>query len=396
MAGIADMIIQGAQQTAQTAGPDIAGGIQKGAALAAQVEEIQQNRQKLEMAKQQQQVSKIEKIGELYQGATKMEPGTGRNFMLKQAIPNSIKALGLEDVFPDSTKAFLESEPVAVPFLKAKIENGELDLPAVIQTLQDKSGEGLMKLVPEMQQFGAAQEIRTQASEGLTTLSKANETRIKLNEAAKRAAAAVAPREQQAAARITDQAATAVDRIHKAVKPLVINGQAVGKGLHILDTPNVPWKRLNEVAQDFSKALVGNGPVSDAKLHALETPSFQQNFADLVSKATADPDQPAAPAMVAYWKKFGLDLHNIQQAQVNEIAATYASTAETVYKGSNPKAYTAVKQVVDEYKKGKWSGVTPKKAFKDLTPEAQAIVVKKAMEKSGKDEATVRKELGAQ
>lgn len=172
MAGIADMLVQGAMQSAQQSGEQLSSGIKTGAALAEQVERIQQNRALMEQKKQEMQQSKITKVAELYETAGKME-GKGQRFMYEKAIPNTIKALGVEDFFPESTHAILSSEPNAVPFLLSQVRQDPAKYDSIIGALQDPTGEELGRMFPDIKKFGALNELTAAARDNLKPLEDA-------------------------------------------------------------------------------------------------------------------------------------------------------------------------------------------------------------------------------
>lgn len=192
MADFASQILGIASQTAQNQ-PDLAGAVQKGADLAQHVQNIQTQRAQIEQQKQEMQMQKIGKVASLYEVAGKSE-GKHQKFMYEQAIPNTIKALGLEDYFPESTQAFFQSAPMAMPYIKSRLndpgEDSQGFMAKIMTAAQDPTGEELGKLMPEIQRFGALEEIAKEVRESGDDLLKSQQ--FGLEAARKREAAQLA------------------------------------------------------------------------------------------------------------------------------------------------------------------------------------------------------------
>jgi hypothetical protein len=124
MAGtIAEMLIgsalQGAGETA-----DLAGSLQKGAALGIQVEQTKQARATLENKKQELEMQKYEKVGGMFDTAAKMPDGPAKKAFMKQYVPKAISALGLEEAFDPAVKEMLLGDPQVASFLVSQIREG--------------------------------------------------------------------------------------------------------------------------------------------------------------------------------------------------------------------------------------------------------------------------------
>lgn len=348
MPSIAETLIGAVQSGTERTGANI----QAGAQLAEGIQNMQMNRQKLEMAKQEHELKKLDAvIGAVEKGLTAV-PSKARPAYFKGLQQNMAGALKL---------------PFTDEFIQA-ITSPDVNAGAVAQTMVQ-----FRQLVGEGIQSGDLSAAQAMAPDILDAMGgDATKFGQFLNSAVGSEVAAQAktvatqaiagPREQQVQARLTDQAATAVQRIHAALKPVLQPALNIQKGMHVLDVPNVSWKRINEVAQDFNKALTNSAVASDFKLKQLETPTLKQKIADALSFAESDPEKPADPKVVKFWMDFGRDLQNIYTQQINSLAKNQGKTAKTVYGKSNPTAVQAVDEAVNNYVSGDWmnaEGVAP-------------------------------------
>lgn len=348
MATLAEQLVGSVLQSSQNA-PDIAGNFAKGAELAQRAEQIQQQRQQLEQKKQEVQMTKLEKVGGWLETYSKMPDGAAKKAFSSQFVTNGIKAMGLEDVIHPDVIKMMTTDPMLAGYLNSKVRAGEL---SVSELSQPEKIAGYY--AKEGKQFGDQEKFKETISDEMPSLLKAEGEYLKNEAAAQRAQKISAPRMGQLEARLTDQAAGAVNKVHNAMKPVIQPALNIQKGMHILEEKNVSWKRINEVAQDFNKALTNSAVASDFKLKQLETPSLKQKIADAFSFATSDPDQPADPKVVAFWKKFGEDLGSIYNQQISALAKNQGKTAATIYKGRNDIAYKAIQEAVNNYTSGDW------------------------------------------
>jgi hypothetical protein len=173
---IANMLVQSVGQSVDK-GPDISGALTKGAQLAQTAQNIQNQRQQMEQQKQEIFMKKIEKVGGLYEIYGKAE-GKAQKVGYDVVIPNTVKALGMEDYFPQTTQAILSSSPHAVPYLIGEVRKDPAKLQSTLVALQDKSGESLGKLFPEIQKFGALSEIVSTVGDETKQLVEANKVGI--------------------------------------------------------------------------------------------------------------------------------------------------------------------------------------------------------------------------
>lgn len=123
MAGIADMIVSSALESAQKA-PDISGSITKGAELAQTIENTRLARQKLDQAKAENQLQKYSKVTDLIKIAHESKDPAIANSLWKHAIPKTVKALGTEDAF---TEEFLETAAKS-PETREKVLGYQLEI----------------------------------------------------------------------------------------------------------------------------------------------------------------------------------------------------------------------------------------------------------------------------
>ncbi len=154
-----------------------------------------------------------------------------------------------------------------------------------------------------------------------------------------------------------NQSEAAVKNIHNNPAIAQMRGQAlsVEKGQDQLNDPNHPpsWMQLNEVAQDYANALSSNKGSSDFKLKQSEQDNFDQKMASMKAFATSNPDQPADPAFIDFYKKMGDRLGQTYDKQLGRQAATLAAQSSKVYK-HNPDAAAAQQDAADSYQNGSW------------------------------------------
>ena len=157
MATLAEQLIGGVQQGIAQTGQNI----NTGAELAQHVQNIASQRAQIDNQKQQLQLQKISKVGDLYEKAGQLE-GPAQKFMFDKAIPNTIKALGVDDYYPESTQAMFKSNPAFVGFIKGEIEKDPNKGTQLFQAMADPSGEQLSQLFPEASKFGAIQDLQSE------------------------------------------------------------------------------------------------------------------------------------------------------------------------------------------------------------------------------------------
>lgn len=128
MATLAEQLVGSALQSSQQA-PDITKSITSGAALAQSVQQVQQNREKIELEKQQHQLMKVDKLTSAMEAGAKMKSKSARNAFFKNYIPSMQQALGLQDFIPADTMKMIEADPEEAKkfsLLKTKIMNGDM------------------------------------------------------------------------------------------------------------------------------------------------------------------------------------------------------------------------------------------------------------------------------
>jgi hypothetical protein len=142
---LAEMMFQSASNTVgQTA--DIAGSMAKGAQLGMQIEQTQQERQKLEQLKQEMQMKKIDSITQSFELAAQAKDPKTRNFLLKNVVPGKIKALGLEQFFNPQTLEMIQTSPEALDKfrglkidLESRVRRGEMNMAEAYQEFAAKA-----------------------------------------------------------------------------------------------------------------------------------------------------------------------------------------------------------------------------------------------------------------
>lgn len=175
MAGsIADMLIQGSSETAQSTGAGLESGIKTGAALAQNIQEMQFKRQAIEQKKQDLSLQKIKSVADTLKLANDSKDPKLRNLLLNQVAPNKAKALGVEQVYtPDFFEA-VKQAPVLLAkanglrlHLEDEVNNGRMTggQAAQIYTSQLGDVEGLA--ASDFDKFSAAQKFSV-SEEGKT------------------------------------------------------------------------------------------------------------------------------------------------------------------------------------------------------------------------------------
>jgi hypothetical protein len=157
--------------------------------------------------------------------------------------------------------------------------------------------------------------------------------------------------------RTDKQAAEATNRIHNDKDITQMRGQAnaIYRGMHLISDPNNPPSvtAMHEIAQDFASAL-NNGKVSsDFKLKSISTPTLQENMRKLESFITSNPNQPAPPEVVRFWKDMGSRLNDAYKRQMGARASTITKELGTVYK-HNQQARDAAAAAAQSYIDGSW------------------------------------------
>jgi len=176
MADIADMLVaQGLQSSAN--GSDFTGAMQKGAELAQSIQNMQEQRQKLELAKQQHHMEKVNRVMDAFEKGEKFKDTNAKNNYFKHYLPGMIKALQVDDVFNPEIMQFAQgSAEVRNKMLglrldvQNKINNGDLRGAEILdyvkskltpEELADFDGEALV----EQQKFGAMEAFKTTRAE---------------------------------------------------------------------------------------------------------------------------------------------------------------------------------------------------------------------------------------
>lgn len=154
-----------------------------------------------------------------------------------------------------------------------------------------------------------------------------------------------------------NQSEAAVQKIHNdsLIKQMRSQASSIDKGQDQLSDPNHPpsWIQLNEVANDYANALSANKGSSDFKLKQTEQESFDQKLGEIAGYVKSDPNQPADPAYVNFYKQMGDRLSSTYDKQLGQRASSLAAQSSKVYK-HNPSAAEAQQDAADSYKNGNW------------------------------------------
>lgn len=361
MASLSETLVNaGLEGTNPEAGP--ATHFIKGAELAMKANSLQQQQQQLEMKKQELQMSKIEKVGNWFETASKMEDGPAKKAFLSSYVPNGIQALGLNDLFhPDSLK-MAQSDPLMLTYMKTKVQsdpsylNSTL-LPAAAQP--DKWAT--LMASPEYAQFKGSNFTHEMLQDSVGLLKKEFDTGNKNAEAMARSKVAAAAQgiksgamQQGANVKTDEQASNSGKAIDKAAEPLLQPFRNLEKGLsrlHPRDGSKPSWTIINEVAQDASNALSGARLSSDFKLKEIKQESVDQMLGDLAYKTKSDPNQPANDATIKFWDDFMKGLKGDYSQQIARKTKEAGAEADTAF-AHNPQAQKVARNKVRRYQTG--------------------------------------------
>lgn len=182
MAGIADMIVNNAFANADKV-PDIGGSLQKGAELGATVQNIQAQRQQMEMAKEQHRVNKADKIMNAIEVGSKFTDKRAQDIYFKQHIPSMIRALKMDDVFSPEVMPYIQGSAevrdkiIGLKLdIQDKINNGELRGAAILNYAKDRLSPEELPLLDtssllDQQKFATAEANKAERAQTMASAS---------------------------------------------------------------------------------------------------------------------------------------------------------------------------------------------------------------------------------
>ncbi len=143
----------------------------------------------------------------------------------------------------------------------------------------------------------------------------------------------------------------AYNAVQHQVAPMAQQSLNIDKAIDQFSDPNHPpsWTQVSEVAQDISAALSNSKVSSDFKLNKIEKHTLDQNMGDLKGFLTSNPDQPASPEVVKFWKNMATRLKAVYGKQMKARAETIERSAPDSVKGVMSKAAAP-------YADGTWNG----------------------------------------
>lgn len=177
MASISDMITQNALQNA-TQAPDLTGDIQKGAQLAQTVQNIQMQRQNLDIAKQDLEMRKWQRVGELSELGSKLE-GPARSTFLNQIYPAALTSLTGGQIHP-MNQDLLSKDPQVGAFLFDKAKQGDMSLTQIKGTLGDPEQATAVQASDEFKQWQAQKALKPTVDTSALYNSQTEEARNRL------------------------------------------------------------------------------------------------------------------------------------------------------------------------------------------------------------------------
>lgn len=354
MAGLTDIIAQQGFESAKQQ-PDVGGSFIKGAELALHAESVQQQAQHLQIQQQQLQQAKMQNFMESVSKIHDFKDAASRKGYLK-FLQGQNQQLNL-GIPPDSLEFALASpeNTARVGTLQSMVEDGSLTGQQAIAIAMNP--KQLSSIVPK-DKYAGMKDLENIDTGSLDVqdlsdkVAKAYAQRQSNNAQMLRASSYT----DNAQTRKDEQAAQAVRHItdDKVIVPLQTQSQNIAKGMDLLNgTPS--YKRLAEVAQDFSAALSNKSVSSDYKLRQIDTPTLKQKIADAVAFSQSNPDQPADPIIVKFWRDMGESLNGAFDRQIAARANVLSSQLDTIY-SKNPNAKAAAKNIAKSYKTGEWKG----------------------------------------
>lgn len=180
MATIAEQLIGSALQFSQK-GPDALGALKTGAELAQAAESIRGNREKLELAKQEAQVAKADKIMSAIEKGSQFKDKAAQNLFFKNYVPGMVKALKMEEFFSPELMEYVQASPEVRNKLiglrldiQDKVNKGELKGAAIFDYARDRLTPEELPLLDtdsllEQQKFAASEENKTKRTEMVQT-----------------------------------------------------------------------------------------------------------------------------------------------------------------------------------------------------------------------------------
>ncbi len=154
MATIAEQLIGGVQQSTQNMGAEI----QSGAQLAKTVQDMQVQRQTLDQKKQELEMAKWSKFGELTKIGADMPEGPARNAFLKNTLSAAGQALLPNQIHPQVTDQ-LTKDPNVGSYLQDEVKSGRMSMTEMKQTLADPELYGKVYASDDFKSHMAAKDL---------------------------------------------------------------------------------------------------------------------------------------------------------------------------------------------------------------------------------------------
>lgn len=171
MATFAEMLIQGAQNQAQSSGEQLTGGIKAGAALAESIENMRRQRDNLELEKQKVEMQKWEKGAAMFETYAKLPEGAAKKLYGTKVIPTNLSALGLDKKMDPALQEMMIKDEKLATVLMSEIRSG--NLPMTILANSEQAMEYVAKL--GLDKTYNAQQIQDTVERTLPELDKADE-----------------------------------------------------------------------------------------------------------------------------------------------------------------------------------------------------------------------------
>lgn len=404
MASLAETLVTGTMKSISENTPDLGKALIQGAQLAQKQQEIETQRQQIEVAKKQAQDAKLMKFAQAFQTGAKIESPKSQNEYFKNFLPKLRDGMGLQEVFPDDAIRFASSSPENLSRfgkLLGMLGSGDITMPQAIDAFQDPSKYA--QIFPGEEHVQIEPEPLTQ--EQLTQLAQAQRSQV--------AAQAQAQRFQttqdiKATQRFTDYTKQLNQKVTQAFKPVEDSKLAIRNAYDSLikvqndiSTGKKPSSiDFNSASRGLAKAF-NSGAMSDKDVGDFRNLTGIDNITiDTINKwFTGDVNPKSVKALLNIATRSARNLDKKSNSLVDSFSTQFstpefAGQEEAIRRQSGIDAYAQPTLSIT----GKFDQLTkdyPRltlRGFESLSPAAQAATATKY----GLTVNQIKQQLGAQ
>lgn len=388
MPGIADMLVQSALESSKPQPLDLGGAVTRGAQLGAHIQEVQNQRVMIEQKKQELQMQKAVAVTDTLKIAASSKDKRLKDFLLKKVMPGKIKALGMEEFFPPQTLEMVQTSDSAME----KVLGLQLDL-------EDRVNKGEMSGAQAYQKarqvLSNPEELALFDGDRLFEAQKFNVDQSNRMDRTALVQSGQAQRQQTQIATVGD--VELKKDVAKSYNTWVAGGglSAREKAKNIFESAINRLRNRDVVLGTVGKNIpwVGNPekfPLGDEKAKAL-LDDIRGGIS--IREKTGDPNPTQTQIDSIMNRIIDPRLSNEENIKKLEMELN-AMNADTKNKVNTFKRFGYGAEEPQGNKSDKKDGKSG--AFKKLSAEAQALVIKKKAAATGKSEDQVRKELEAE